>query len=99
MLVVQYQNKEYKIVKMGNKIEKVILDYFKMINTLPYKDLQLKFDDTRKKFVITVYCHSLKDTNEYYYSDQKGTVIIIYRKEMEEMFPYTFHVRANYNRV
>lgn len=84
---------------MGNKIEKAILDYFKLINTLPYKDLQLKFDDTRKQFVITVYCHSLKDTNGYYYSDHKGTVTVIYRKEMEVMFPYTFHVRAHYNRV
>jgi hypothetical protein len=82
-----------------DNIEKVILNYFKMINTLPYKDLKLKFDDKSKQFVITVYCHSLKDTNEYYYSDHKGTMTLVYMREMEEMFPYSFHVCAHYHRV
>jgi hypothetical protein len=88
-----------KGLDMGNKIEKVILDYFKFINTLPYKELKLKFYSENNQFVLTVYCHSLKDTNEYYYSNQKGTVTSIYIKEMEVMFPYSFHVCAHYNRV
>ena len=84
---------------MGNKIEKAILDYFKLINTLPYKELELKFYRENKQFVLTVYCHSLKDTTEYYFSNHKGTVTSLYIKEMEIMFPYSFHVRAHYHRV
>lgn len=82
-----------------DKIEKAILNYFKSVNPLPYKELKLQFDEVRKHFKITVYCHSLIDANGYYYSDHKGTVTSIYMREMEEMFPYSFHVCANYHRV
>jgi len=74
-------------------LEKVVLDYFKLINPLPYDevkiDMMLKL---RNVIFINIYDKDLLSYTSYPSSDNSTLKQI--QKDMNDMFPYEIIVRV-----
>ena len=74
-------------------LEKVVLDYFKLINPLPYDevkiDMMLKLRDV---IFINIYTKDLLSYTPYPSSDNSTLKQI--QKDMNDMFPYEIIVRV-----
>lgn len=77
---------------MDNKIEKAILDYFKIVNPLQYENISLEFLNHN----VVIIKFDTIDPNSYYkYNERGGFYEVQIEQDMENMFPYFFklHIR------
>ena len=75
---------------MNSKIEKVILEYFNFVNPLPYDEVRIMFIEFCDMYDIKIIS---KDYLEYMRHKRNGvTVCKQISRDMEHMFPYSFHV-------
>lgn len=73
-----------------DKLEKVILDYFKFVNPLPYDEVKIMFVEFFDMYDIKI---TSKDYLDYTRHRRDGiTVCEQIRRDMENMFPYSFRV-------
>ena len=73
-----------------DNIEKVILNYFKFVNPLPYDEVKMGFVEFFDMYNIQI---TSKDYLDYIRHKRDGiTVCEQIRRDMEHMFPYSFHV-------
>ena len=77
-------------MKDQDKIEKLIHDYFKFVNPLPYDEVKIMFVEFFDMYDIKI---TSKDYLDYInYRRHRITVCEQIRLDMENMFPYSFQV-------
>ena len=75
---------------MNSKIERIILDYFKFVNPLQYDEVKMGFVEFFDMYDIKI---TSKDYLDYTRHRRDGiTVCEQIRRDMENMFPYSFRV-------
>lgn len=75
---------------MNSKIERIIFDYFKFVNPLPYDEVKMGFVEFFDMYDIKI---TSKDYLDYTRHRRDGiTVCEQIRRDMENMFPYSFRV-------
>lgn len=80
-------------------LTKYIEKYFKVINLLPYGDIDVRIKDQMGICLIAIYVKTYEDYCEYYKSDNKNPMKLSYIKDdMENMFPYVFKVFCKLNK-
>ena len=78
------------------KLENVIMDYFKMINQLSYKDITVRLNKEIGVCFIIVQTESQRDMFPYVTSKNGRSPTSIYISEMGGMFPYDFDIFFDY---
>jgi hypothetical protein len=74
-------------------LEKVVLDYFKLINPLPYDEVKIDMIlKLRNVIFINIYAKDLLSYTSYPSSDNSTLKQI--QKDMNDMFPYEIIVRV-----
>ena len=77
-------------MKNKDKIDKLILDYFSLVNPLPYDEVKMRFVEFFDMYNIEIISDNYLD-----YATRKrdgSTVCGRIMRDMEFMFPYTFRV-------
>jgi hypothetical protein len=82
--------------KKQDNIENVIIDYFKMVNQLSYKDISVRLNKEIGVCIIVVYTDSQRDMFPYVTPKNGRSPASIYISEMGEMFPYDFDINFDY---
>jgi hypothetical protein len=83
------------LTKLENRVEK----YFKVINLLPYGDIDVRIKDQMGICLIAIYVKTYEDYCEYYKSDNKNPMKLSdIKDDMENMFPYVFKVFCKLNK-
>lgn len=80
----------------NKKIENAIIDYFKIINQLAYKDIKIKLDKKTGVCVIIINTESQRDMFPYVTLKNGRTPAANYNVEMRGMFPYDFVINFEY---
>ena len=78
------------------KLENVMMNYFKMINQLSYKDISFRLNKDIGVCFITIQTESHKDMFPYVSLKNGRSPIGLYLEEMEGMFPYNFDIFFDY---
>ena len=78
------------------KLENVIIDYFKMINQLSYKDISVRLNKEVGVCIIVVQTESQRDMFPYVTPKNGRSPASIYISEMGGMFPYDFDINFDY---
>lgn len=78
------------------KLENVIIDYFKMINQLSYKDISIRLNKEVGVCIIVVHTESQRDMFPYVTLKNGRSPASIYISEMGGMFPYDFDIFFDY---
>jgi NADH dehydrogenase FAD-containing subunit len=73
---------------MSGKIEQLMIDYFKLINDLPYKDVVIDINESNKTVVINI--HVKRDYDYFLYRLGFKAPIYEISNSMGIMFPYVF---------
>ena len=73
---------------MGSNIEQLMVDYFKLINDLPYKDVVIDINESDKTTVIKI--HLKRDYDYFLYRLGTKEPINEICNSMGNMFPYVF---------
>lgn len=84
-------------MKDRDKIEKLILDHFNLVNPLPYDEVRMRFVEFFDMYNIEIISDNYLD-----YATRKrdgSTVCGRIMRDMEFMFPYTFRVSVVVKRV
>lgn len=81
--------------KLGN-IENVIIDYFKMVNQLSYKDITVRLNKEIGVCIVIVHTESQRDMFPYVTLKNGRSPASIYISEMGGMFPYDFDIFFDY---
>ena len=88
-------------MKDKDKIDKLILNYFKLVNPLPYDEVKINyiefFDMYDIKIVSENYLNYTRHRRGIKPNDK--TVCDQIRYDMEDLFPYTFRVSVVVKRV
>ena len=80
-------------------LTKYIEKYFKVINLLPYGDIDVSIKDQMGICIIAIYVKTYEDYWEYYKSDNKNPMKLSdIKDDMENMFPYVFKVFCKLNK-
>lgn len=80
-----------------DSINEVIIDYFKMVNQLSYKDISVRLNKEVGVCIIVVHTESRRDMFPYVTLKNGRSPSSIYILEMEGMFPYDFDIFFDYN--
>ena len=83
---------------MENKLDKLILDYFKLIIPHDYDDLKFRYSANKKIIFITVYCKTAEKAHKFF--GRKGRDLNILKQleeDMSDMFPYDFYITCQFN--
>ena len=84
---------------MQSKLEHRVEKYFKVINLLPYGDIDVSIKDQMGICLIAIYVKTYEDYWEYYKSDNKNPMKLSdIEDDMENMFPYVFKVFCKLNK-
>ena len=84
---------------MQSKLENRVEKYFKVINLLPYGDIDVSIKDQMGICLIAIYVKTYEDYCEYYKSDNKNPMKLSdIKDDMENMFPYVFKVLCKLNK-
>lgn len=78
------------------KLENVIIDYFKMINQLSYKDISIRLNKEVGVCIIVVHTESQRDMFPYVTPKNGRSPASVYISEMGGMFPYEFDINFDY---
>jgi NADH dehydrogenase FAD-containing subunit len=73
---------------MSSKIEQLMIDYFKLINDLPYKDVVIDINESNKTVVIKI--HLKRDYDYFLYRLGSKEPMCEISNSMGIMFPYVF---------
>jgi len=82
---------------MENKLDKLILDYFKLIIPNDYDDLKFRYSDNQKIVFITVCCNTAKKAHRFF--GRKGRDLNILKQleeDMSYMFPFDFYINCEF---
>ena len=82
---------------MENKLDKVILDYFKLIVPHDYDDLKFRYSDNQKIVFITLHCNTAQKAHKFF--GTKGRELNILRQleeDMSNMFPFDFYITCQF---
>lgn len=80
----------------NKKIENAIIDYFKMVNQLSYKDISVRLNKEIGACIIIVQTEAQRDMFPYVTLKNGRSPSSIYISEMEGMFPYDFDIFFDY---
>lgn len=80
-----------------DKIENTLVDYFNLINPLPYKEVSIRqILNSEDIYSIVIKVDTRKETHNYYgRSGNVNTVLEQIRQDMEDMFPYSFIISCD----
>jgi len=82
---------------MENKLDKVILDYFKLIVPHDYDDLKFRYNDNQKIVFITLHCNTAQKAHKFF--GTKGRELNILKQleeDMSNMFPFDFYITCQF---
>ena len=82
---------------MENKLDKLILDYFKLIIPNDYDDLKFRYSDEKHIIFITVCCNTAKKAHKFF--GRKGRDLNILKQleeDMSYMFPFDFYINCEF---
>ena len=82
---------------MENKLDKLILDYFKLIIPHEYDSLEFRYSANKKIFFITVYCNTAQKAHKFF--GRKGRDLNILKQleeDMSNMFPFDFYITCEF---
>ena len=82
---------------MKNKLDDVILDYFKLIIPYEYDALKFKYSSNKKIVFITVCCNTPQKAYKFF--GRKGRNINILKQlesDMEGIFPFDFYINCEF---
>jgi len=82
---------------MENKLDKLILDYFKLIIPHDYDDLKFRYSANKKIVFITVHCNTTKKAHKFF--GRKGRDLNILKQleeDMSNMFPFDFYITCEF---
>ena len=82
---------------MENKLDKVILDYFKLIVPHDYDDLKFRYSDNQKIVFITLHCNTAQKAHKFF--GTKGRELNILKQleeDMSNMFPFDFYITCQF---
>ena len=82
---------------MTTTTDKIMVDYFNVINDLPYKEVSIKqILNSEDIYSIVIKVDTRKETHSYYNrSGNENTVLEQIRQDMEDMFPYSFIISCD----
>jgi hypothetical protein len=82
---------------MATNIDEIMVDYFSIINTLPYKEVSIKnILNSNDIYSIVIKVNTRKETHSYYNrSGNVNTILEQIRQDMEDMFPYSFIISCD----
>jgi hypothetical protein len=83
--------------KNTDKIDKLILNYFKLVNPLPYDEVKINYIEFFDMYDIKIVSENYLDYTRY--RRDGSTVYGRIMRDMEYMFPYTFRVSVVVKRV
>lgn len=72
---------------MNDKIEKAILDYFKIVNPLQYENVKIEFLNYN---VVIIRIDTIDPRSYYKYTESGSFYKVDIEQDMENMFPYHF---------
>ena len=77
-----------------NKIDKLILNYFKLVNPLPYDEVKINYIEFFDMYDIKIVSENYLDYTRHRRGIKPNdkTVCDQIRYDMEDLFPYTFRV-------
>lgn len=77
-----------------DKIEKVVLNYFKLVNPLPYDEVKINYIEFFDMYDIKIVSENYLDYTRHRRGIKPNdkTVCDQIRYDMEDLFPYTFRV-------
>jgi hypothetical protein len=82
---------------MENKLDKLILDYFKLIIPHDYDDLKFRYSANKKIVFITVHCNTAQKAHKFF--GRKGRDLNILKQleeDMSNMFPFDFYITCEF---
>jgi len=82
---------------MENKLDKLILDYFKLIIPHDYDDLKFRYNANKKIVFITVHCNTAQKAHKFF--GRKGRDLNILKQleeDMSNMFPFDFYITCEF---
>ena len=82
---------------MENKLDKVILDYFKLIVPHDYDDLKFRYSNNQKIVFITLHCNTAQKAHKFF--GTKGRELNILKQleeDMSNMFPFDFYITCQF---
>ena len=82
---------------MTTNTDKIMVDYFNVINDLPYREVSIKqILNSEDIYSIVIKVDTRKETHSYYNrSKNENTVLEQIRQDMEDMFPYSFIISCD----
>lgn len=80
--------------KNTDKIDKLILNYFKLVNPLPYDEVKINYIEFFDMYDIKIVSENYLDYTRHRRGIKPNdkTVCDQIRYDMEDLFPYTFRV-------
>ena len=87
--------------KNTDKIDKLILNYFKLVNPLPYDEVKINYIEFFDMYDIKIVSENYLDYTRHRRGIKPNdkTVCDQIRYDMEDLFPYTFRVSVVVKRV
>ena len=81
-------------MKDKDKIDKLILNYFKLVNPLPYDEVKINYIEFFDMYDIKIVSENYLDYTRHRRGIKPNdkTVCDQIRYDMEDLFPYTFRV-------
>ena len=88
----------YRDMKDQGKIEKLILDYFKFVNPLPYDEVKIRFVEFFDMYMIKIVSENYLNYTRHRRDIRPNSITVCdqIRYDMENLFPYSFHVTADH---
>ena len=85
---------DFRNMKEQGKIEKLILDYFKFVNPLPYDEVKINFIEFFDMYDIRIIGKNYLDYTRYRRDIRPNSITVCeqIRYDMENLFPYIFRV-------
>lgn len=85
---------DYRDMKDQGKIEKLILDYFKFVNPLPYDEVKIRYIEFFDMFNIKIVSKNYLEYTRHRRDIQPNSITVCeqIRYDMENLFPYIFRV-------
>lgn len=85
---------DYRDMKDQGKIEKLILDYFKFVNPLPYDEVKIRYIEFFDMYNIKIVSKNYLDYTRHRRDIQPNSITVCeqIRYDMENLFPYIFRV-------
>ena len=90
-------SQNYRDMKDQGKIEKLILDYFKFVNPLPYDEVKIRYIEFFDMYDIVIVGKNYLEYTRHRRDIRPNSITVCeqIRYDMENLFPYMFRVNAD----